>query len=107
MSKKIIYNAIPTQEKTERSKIEPKEWNFIINSLRKQTNINAEILEKLLLTTELTDQMVDKIIKEFMERTNAAIEDVVVNIINDYKEISISKKEPEGNEILWIQIKGE
>ncbi len=67
--KKMKYNAIPKQEKTSSSRIEPQEWNYIINVLKEQANHNSSILEDVpLLRKDL-----EKLTTEEMEILKANI----------------------------------
>ncbi len=84
--KKMKYNAIPKQEKTSSSRIEPQEWNYIINVLKEQANHNSSILEDVpLLRKDL-----EKLTTEEMEILKANIE----TLFSDLEEHFQNKNNP-------------
>ena len=84
--KKMKYNAIPKQEKTSSSRIEPQEWNYIINVLKEQANHNSSILEDVPLLRE----DLEKLTTEEMEILKANIE----TLFSDLEEHFQNKNNP-------------
>lgn len=69
---RIIYNSIPDQVKNETSRITPKEWNYIINVLKNQTNSNSKLISDLdkKIIDSLGEGSLNKTLVEKIENLN-------------------------------------